>query len=323
MKRIWNLCLIFVLTLMVASFHIMYEGGGLPLLEPFSEYTLGEYRAGAYGWINLGPVSDVLSQSYWEVTEASEGEASVTYLFEEIHYRKDGVDAIYPHFISGASAEQMENWNRIIDADIQKILAIYSFRPLPLPTPQLPATKRAEQNTAVPTTEPKQTDIIILRMTYEIKSADRNIFSVLYQASFNPEYVAHPTQLVYTTNIRLTTSERLRLKDMVRLNEAFVEDFRHWDIVSKEPGNEEYETAVRDYVESLPDSELLIGFQTADQIGSGNYLGIYSYLEPGRLGISLGVPNYLGDHAEFEKEIVKLKDYMLPDTQIVSRMIWQ
>jgi hypothetical protein len=300
----------------------MYEGEGILFMDPFSEYTMGEYRAGAYGWINLEPVTYTPSGSYKEAAEVSEG-ASVTYLFEEVHYRKDGVDAVYPHFISGASKEQMESWNRIIDADVQKIFSIYSFRPLPLPTPELPVRERAERMNASPTEEPRKADLIILRMTYEIKSADKDTFSVMYLASFNPEYVAHPTQLAYTTNIGLKDSKRLHLKDIVLLNEAFVEDFRHWDIVSTEPGNEEYEKEVRDYVDSLPDNELLIGFQTADKIASGNYLGIYSYQEPGRLGISLGVPNYLGDHAEFEKNMAELNGFILSDSPTAGSLIRQ
>ncbi len=324
MKRWRNLCLIFILTLIVASADFLFEGEEMPVSDSYEHYTEGEYWREAKGWFNTELTSLISSESFREVMDTSEkGIATKQYLFQEIHYHKDGIDAVYPHFVSGASVEVMADWNRIIDKDFQKILDIYSFQPYPLPTPEPAAREGAELGLPTPTAAPEKADITFLSITYEIKSADDHNFSLFYLAAFHPEFVAHPTQLAYTTNINLTASKRLSLSDIIRINNAFVEDFRSWDIITTEPVNEEFNQAVRAYVESLSDRELLIGFQTADIIGTGNYLGIYSYLPPGRLGISLSVPNYLGDHVEFEKNINELKSYLLPASQTVEHIIQQ
>ncbi|HKL78861.1 MAG TPA: hypothetical protein VJ888_00345, partial [Mobilitalea sp.] len=126
----------------------------------------------------------------------------------------------------------------------------------------------------------------------------------------NSKYSAHPTELVYTTNIDLKAANRIALSDLVRIDEEFVRDFRNWEFILFEPGNEELNQAVIDYLASLEEDMLLGGFQRADIIGSDNYLGIFSYLTFDSLGISIAVPNYLGDHVEFERKFTELTDFL-------------
>ena len=311
MKRWRYLCLIFMLTFIVASFYLVKQDAAVYQPQTYLSYREGEYREEktarylelelldlrefyGIGTIWGGNLVPDWATLYPITKEVSDG-ADVTYLFDEVHYRKDGVDALYPLFAAGASKEEMKSWNKIIDKDIRKILDIYSFNPLPGPK----KNSSAEQTT-------------ILNITYEVKAADAAKFAVLYKAAYNSKYAAHPTELVYTTNIDLSNSKRIVLSDILKLDEAFVKDFRKWDFITYEQGNEELNQAIRDYMDGLKDSELLAGLKTADIIGAENYLGMYTYLTHGKLGISVSVPNYLGDHVEFEREYDDLTEFLLP-----------
>jgi hypothetical protein len=53
--------------------------------------------------------------------------------------------------------------------------------------------------------------------------------------------------------------------------------------------------------------------KAADIIGSENRMDIYSYLTDNSLGISIGLPNYLGDHIELESDYNSLKPYLKPE----------
>jgi hypothetical protein len=225
----------------------------------------------------------------WQVN-ASKDEGG---LIETVEYREDGITASYPKVLSGGSEESVNRWNQIIKQDFDKILQIYSFQPFPGPTP-------------LPTgTVPR-----ILNISYELMENSSDLLSILYRADFNSSYSAHPSNLVYTTNIDKRKDQRLRLGDVVRLDNAFVREFRTWKISSAAEDTKEIDQAIYDYIGNITDEELLQGFRLADVIGSGNPWGIFSYQRDGVLGISIGVPNYAGDHAEFEKPLSQLKDFL-------------
>lgn len=201
---------------------------------------------------------------------------------EKIHYQKDGVEAYYPKIISGGTSEERSVWNQIIEDDFNQILNIYSFRPYP--------NKEDGQN-EVPT---------VLKIDYELKSQGGQFYSILYKARYSSPYVAHPTELVYTTNIDLIHNKRLSLKDLLGLNEEFVNEFREWSLVTDETLNKEVKDAIEVYRKEMTNQDLLQGFEKADVIGSTNIWGVFSYITPNGIGISISVPPYLGDHLEFE-----------------------
>jgi hypothetical protein len=210
-----------------------------------------------------------------------------------VKYRQNGISAEYPKIVNGGSEKELNQWNQIIEGDFDKILDIYSFQPFPQLTP-IPADQ-------IP---------VILTIKYDMKLNSEKYISILYTAAYNSPYSAHPTQLIYTTNISKSKSSRLKLKDMVKLNNNFVENFRTWNLTTIEEGNEELYQAVQDYVAGISNSDLLLGFEAADIIGSKNLLDVYTYLTQESLGISLGVPHYAGDHAEFEKNYTELQDFI-------------
>lgn len=251
-------------------------------------------------WADLKLKREPLSEGVIEtsVTEANHETTAVEEEHKdeltEVPYHRDGYDAIYPMFVSGGTQEQIEKWNKLIKNDFEKILSIYSFNPIPEPTPS--------QETRVPT---------LLKIDYVIKENSDRLISIFYTAAFRSPYVAHPTDLIYTTNIDKLNSKRIRLGDYIKLDDRFIKEFRTWDFIPVAEGDEEVNKAIRSYIVGLSDKELLQGFQAADQIGSANLYNIFSYHTPDKLGISIGLPNYLGDHVEFEKNLSELGDYMI------------
>lgn len=214
-------------------------------------------------------------------------------LIETVEFRENGISASYPRVLSGGSEESVDRWNQKIKQDFDKILQIYSFQPFPSSVPQ-----------------PTGTVPRILDISYELMENTGELLSILYRADFNSSYSAHPSNLVYTTNIDKRNNQRLRLGDIVRLDHAFVKEFRTWKISSAVEDTKEIDEAIYEYLGNITDEELLQGFRSSDLIGSGNPWGIYSYQRDGRLGISISVPHYAGDHAEFEKPLSQLKDFL-------------
>jgi hypothetical protein len=214
-------------------------------------------------------------------------------------YHKDGIEASYPMFVTSDSEDLQNKWNKIISTDFNKVLQIYSFNPFPELTPS-----------------PTGVEPTILRINYDIKLNNNQVVSIFYLADFNSPYSAHPTDLVYTTNIGKEKEKRLKLSDIVELNSDFVNNFREWDFISAEAGNDELNQAIKDYMSNMSDEDLLMGFKAADQIGSENLWGIYSYLTQDRLGISVSVPNYIGDHVEFERDYTELEEFLKPDFKL-------
>jgi hypothetical protein len=214
---------------------------------------------------------------------------------ESVAYHKDGIRAAYPQFKQVDSIQNKDAvaaWNGIIYNDFNRILQIYSFRPFPETTP-------------IP---PERTPTL-LEISYEIKLNDDKKISIVYIADYNNPYSAHPTSLLYTTNIDKGQNKRIRLRDYVTINQDFVRDFRTWTLKTDitEP---ELQQAIHDYMASISEDDLLLGLQAADQIGSDNPKGIFSYITPYNLGISIQVPNYIGDHIEFEKPLSELKNFI-------------
>jgi len=207
-------------------------------------------------------------------------------------FLKNGVVAEYPFIVAGGNAKDINIWNQIIKKDFDKIIDIYSFEPMPLPEP-------------APTR-----NMTILNIKYDTKLNNSNYLSFLYWADFNSNYSAHPSELTYSTNINKKNNKRINLGDVVKLNKDFVKEFRTWDFIPIEQGNEELNKAIKDYFNNISDDELLNGFKKADIIESGNVMDMYSYMTTDALGISIGVPHYIGDHVEFERKYDKISKFL-------------
>ena len=208
------------------------------------------------------------------------------YEIKENIYQRNGIKVTYPTIVSEADSEKAAVWNSIILQDIDRILSIYSDYIL---SPPPEGVDLYRQKT--------------LKISYDIKRNDNRYLSIFYTADFFSPYAAYPTQMVYTTNIDKENDRRVVLSDHISNVGSLATDINSWDIVVGNNTPKEYTQAVRDYIKGLGKEILQVGFEAADIIGPDNYLDIFSYLTPDRLGISISVPNYLGDHAELERAL--------------------
>lgn len=208
------------------------------------------------------------------------------YEIKENIFQRNGTYVAYPTIVSQAHSEKADVWNDIILQDIASILNIYSDYILAA----LPEGKNLYRQET-------------LRISYDIKRNDSRYLSIFYTADFYSPYAAYPTQMIYTTNIDKEADRRVKLSDFITNVKTLADDINSWEIIPKDYENKEYPQAVREYIIGLGKEILYMGFESADIIGSDNYLGIYSYLTPDKLGISISVPNYLGDHVEYERPI--------------------
>lgn len=205
------------------------------------------------------------------------------YIIEERTFQNNGIYVSYPLIVSGADSAKIGLINDIILGDVNKILSIYSADAFTPPT--------------------EGPDIFLrdtLHIRYDIMRNDAYYLSIFYTADFYSPYGAYPTQMVYTTNIDLQNEKRIILSDILKVDDNLINEFLSWEPVNINP---QYLQGIRDYFQGLGLATLRRGFNSTDIIGSDNYLGIFSYLKPNRIGISISVPNYLGNHAEYERVI--------------------
>lgn len=250
-------------------------------------------------WVYISVLSlCIISISAYRTIEIQEVQQPIeeTYQLKEVQYHTEGIEAYYPQIISGASPQKIKIWNEIITDDFNKILQLYSYDPYP-------------ENIKLPFDVPTAN----LTINYEVMLLNNQFFSIIYTATFINPYSAHPTELVYTTNIDTKKDIRLTLSDLILLNLDFVNSLKDWNFTTADPNNVEWNQAIKDIIKNLSDEFLLQGLEAADQIGSGNPLGIYTFLTPNKLSISISVPNFVGDHVEFEKDYSELRDYLNPN----------
>lgn len=217
---------------------------------------------------------------------------------ESIDYVRDGIRAAYPRLAPVSGNESLIRLNDLILKDFNKILQIYEFNPL-AGVEQAPADEAR-----VPT---------VLNITYRVTLNNPMYTSIYYLASYNSPFAAHPTDLVYTTNIDRAKERRIVLSDIIKIDMDFVNNFRSWKLVNDEQYPDYIKQGIKDYISAVSNEDLLSGMMAADIIGSGNLLGIFTYLTDDSLVISIGLPNYLGDHAEYEMDYSSLRPYLNPD----------
>lgn len=220
-------------------------------------------------------------------------ERETLYEIKEVQYLASGIEAYYPRITAGANEKKLEKLNKMITNDFNKILHIYAFDPFP-------ETDQKENDNSV----------VILHINYEVKRIDNQFLSIFYKAAYSSKYSAHPSELVYTTNIDMKKVARLRLKDLVTLNSDFVNSLREWDFTTAGEVPEDWNIIIKEIIGGMSEEELLQGLKAADQIGSDNIWGIYSYLTSNKLGVSISVPNFVGDHVEFEKYYSELEPFL-------------
>lgn len=146
-----------------------------------------------------------------------------------------------------------------------------------------------------------------LDMDYEVMMNTEETLSILYTGYYYVKGGPYPSHLLFTTNLDLKTGEKTRLTDSVTINDDFIEKFKTALYIDREnpaSPNEEKTLAVKEYLNSISDSDLSSALKQADlSSASDNPYGIFSYLQNHDLIISIQVPHVIGDHAEFKIDL--------------------
>ena len=133
---------------------------------------------------------------------------------------------------------------------------------------------------------------------YTVTWAGPHLLSVGYSGLRNGEGSAYPNNLFYTTNVDIASGTKVRLSDVVTIDAGFIEEYKTGAFVPQEPGFLEAEESIR---ENAAGYDLNQAFAGADKgYGAENSDYCFSYFTGDALGISIGVPHAVGDHAEFE-----------------------
>jgi len=146
---------------------------------------------------------------------------------------------------------------------------------------------------------------VSLDIKYDIKLKGANLLSIQYAGLGNIEGAAYPNNVFYTTNIDMNNDKKVKLTDCISINEAFEKKVKEGKYV---PWNDELNSVIEIIKENINSYDLINEFNNADSISKENIYNLFSYFTKDSLGISIGIPHVLGDHAEFEIKYEDIKD---------------
>ncbi|MDT8900753.1 hypothetical protein [Anaeroselena agilis] len=145
--------------------------------------------------------------------------------------------------------------------------------------------------------------LFTLPIDFKITWQSDNLLSIQYSGMGYVKGTPHPNHFFYTTNIDIAQVKKVILKDIVRIDEDFVEKFRHENIktVSPHPGALSGKKILIDSTPFNKVDDTIRHFYEADEVDQkGRLPSNYCYFTPDSLGISVYAPHFMGGHAEFE-----------------------
>lgn len=145
--------------------------------------------------------------------------------------------------------------------------------------------------------------LFTLPIDYKITWQSDNLLSIQYSGVGYVKGTPHPNHFFYTSNIDIAQVKKVMLKDIVRIDEDFVEKFRHENIktVSPHPGALSGKKILIDSTPFNKVDDTIRHFYEADEVDQkGRLPSNYCYFTPNSLGISVNAPHFMGGHAEFE-----------------------
>lgn len=137
-----------------------------------------------------------------------------------------------------------------------------------------------------------------IEVDYTVAWTGPRLLSIRYDGYMNVEGAAYPNNLFYTTNVDIADGTKVRLRDVVAIDAGFIETFKAGQFIPWDTGLADAEEPIRenvagyDLVQALTNADNGYGLQNPDYC--------FSYFTEDSLGISIGVPHVIGDHAEFE-----------------------
>lgn len=209
------------------------------------------------------------------------------YVIENESYKKEGVSIKYPQINKLGDDANQNKINKIIKSEAFTVMNLY-----------------------------EDTDDSTIEIDFKITWKSKNLISIQYYGSGFSKGAAYPVDLLYTINIDISKGSKLRMKDYINIDNNFVDKFRKYKV--KNPDiNQASEGAFEYILDTYSVDDLLKYFDGADSSYS-NSAFVFSYFTKDSLGISIEVPNAVGDHAEIELEYKDIKENIKEDN-----MVWK
>jgi hypothetical protein len=149
-----------------------------------------------------------------------------------------------------------------------------------------------------------------LTVDYEITFQSKEYLSIYYIADYTSKSGPYPSIAVFTTNIDIPNSKKMKLSNMISMDKDFALFLKSWNLTAYEEDNKDLKDALNEYFQNISNEDLYNGLLNADQIGTDNTMGIYSYLTKDSFGLNVSVPHVLGDFVRFEMEYKNLDGYL-------------
>ena len=212
---------------------------------------------------------------------------ALSYEIESSSYSKNNISISYPKLVNLKNDTKEKEINELIQAEAIRINDFHSL-----------------DNTS-------------LEVDYQITYKSDEFLSIQYSGSALSKGAAYPLNMFYTTNIDLDKEIKVKLSDLMKIDKALVQALKNGIYKSYDDNlNLQDEGVLKEIWSGIKDEDLLGDLKYSDKMDASNNSGIFSYLTPDSLGISLSVPHALGDHLEMEidyGELLYLGD-MLEET---------
>ena len=207
------------------------------------------------------------------------------YVIENESYKKEGISIKYPQINKLVDDAKQSKINEMIKAEAFTVMDLY------------------EDNSTIE---------IDFKTTWKSK----NLISIQYYGSGFSKGAAYAVDLLYTITIDISKGSKLRLKDYINIDNNFVDKFRKYKV--KDPDiNQASEGAFEYILDTYSVDDLLKYFDGADS-SYNNSAFTFSYFTKDSLGISIEVPNAVGDHTEIELKYKDIKENIKEDN-----MVWE
>ncbi len=222
-----------------------------------------------------------------ENSAAFDSSNNLGYVIENESYKKEGVSIKYPQINKLGDDVKQSEINEMIKSEAFTVTDLY-----------------------------EDTDVSTIEIDFKITWKSKNLISIQYYASGFSKGAAYPVDLLYTINIDISKGSKLRLKDYINIDNNFVDKFRKYKV--KDPDiNQASEGAFEYILDTYSVDDLLKYFDGADS-SYNNSAFTFSYFTKDSLGISIEVPNAVGDHTEIELKYKDIKENIKEDN-----MVWE
>lgn len=192
----------------------------------------------------------------------------LTYEITKVDYNDKDVKISYPQISNLNDKDKEKQINEIIKSESLKVLSTYGG----------------------------DVDNLTLDVDYIIKWKGANLLSIQYIGSGYVEDEAYPNNILYTTNIDINKGTKIKLIDVINIDESFIQKFKEGRYTAFDLQlNVENES--KSEINKYSNTELVEYFNKADVINIENELSVFSYFTKDSLGLSVSVPNAIGDYA--------------------------